>query len=181
MGAGARRSAVRGAARGTRRTADRRRGPGGDHARGRRPAPGPGSVVLQFEVGDADFDPDAIAENSVCYTGTHDNDTTIGWFRGGGDDTRTRAEVRAAQAAVLELTGGSAQTIHTDMIRLAFASPSVLAVAPMQDFLGLGSEARLNRPGTTRDNWRWRMAEGALDGAQADRIRRMVEDAARAP
>ncbi|MEJ2399978.1 MAG: 4-alpha-glucanotransferase [Xanthomonadales bacterium] len=141
----------------------------------------PGMVVLQFEVGDADFDPDAIAENSVCYTGTHDNDTTIGWFRGGGDDTRTRAEVRAAQAAVLELTGGSAQTIHTDMIRLAFASPSVLAVAPMQDFLGLGSEARLNRPGTTRDNWRWRMAEGALDGAQADRIRRMVEDAARAP
>jgi 4-alpha-glucanotransferase len=82
---------------------------------------------------------------------------------------------------VLALTGGSAQTIHTDMIRLAFASRSVLAVAPMQDFLGLGSEARLNRPGTTRDNWRWRMAEDALDGALADRIRRMVEDASRAP
>ena len=84
-------------------------------------------------------------------------------------------------SAVLALTGGSAQTIHTDMIRLAFASRSVLAVAPMQDFLGLGSEARLNRPGTTRDNWRWRMAEDALDGALADGIRRMVEDASRAP
>ena len=141
----------------------------------------PGMVVLQFEVGEEDFDFDAIVENSVCYTGTHDNDTTIGWFEGAGDDTRTRAEVLEAQAAVLALTGGTAQTIHTDMIRLAFDSNSMLAVAPMQDFLGLGSEARLNRPGTTRDNWRWRMAEGALDGALADRIRRMVEDASRTP
>jgi 4-alpha-glucanotransferase len=141
----------------------------------------PGMVVLQFEVGDPDFDYDAVAVNSVCYTGTHDNDTTIGWFRGAGDDTRTRQQVREAQAAVLERTGGTAETIHTDMIRLAFASNSVLAIAPMQDFLGLGSEARLNRPGTTRDNWRWRMAEDALDGALADRIRRMVVDASRAP
>ena len=140
----------------------------------------PGMVVLQFEVGDPDFEFDSIAENSVCYTGTHDNDTTIGWFNGAGDDTRTPEEVRAAQAAVLKLTGGSAETVHTDMIRLAFTSPSVLAVAPMQDFLGLGSGARLNRPGTTRDNWRWRMTEGALDGALADRIRRMVGDASRA-
>jgi 4-alpha-glucanotransferase len=138
-------------------------------------------VVLQFEVGEEGFDFDSIDTNSVCYTGTHDNDTTIGWFEGTGEDTRTRKEVLESQAAVLALTGGSAQTIHTDMIRLAFASRSVLAVAPMQDFLGLGSEARLNRPGTTRDNWRWRMAEDALDGALADRIRRMVEDASRAP
>ena len=141
----------------------------------------PGMVVLQFEVGEDDFDFDAIDTNSVCYTGTHDNDTTIGWFEGAGDDTRTREEVLESQAAVLELTGGTAQTVHTDMIRLAFGSRSVLAVAPMQDFLGLGSKARLNRPGTTRDNWRWRMAEGALDGALADRIRRMVEDASRTP
>jgi len=141
----------------------------------------PGMVVLQFEVGEKDFDIDAIDENSVCYTGTHDNDTTIGWFRGSGDDTRTRGQVLEAQAAVLELTGGSAETIHGDMIRMAFASRSVLAVAPMQDFLGLGSAARLNRPGTTRDNWRWRMDEGALDGALADRIRRMVEEGGRAP
>jgi 4-alpha-glucanotransferase len=141
----------------------------------------PGMVVLQFEVGEEGFDFDSIDTNSVCYTGTHDNDTTIGWFEGAGEDTRTREEVLESQAAVLALTGGSAQTIHTDMIRLAFASRSVLAVAPMQDFLGLGSEARLNRPGTTRDNWRWRMAEDALDGALADGIRRMVEDASRTP
>jgi len=141
----------------------------------------PGMVVLQFEVGDPDFDFDGIAENSVCYTGTHDNDTTIGWFQGAGDDTRTRAQVREAQAAVLARTGGTAATVHTDMIRLAFGSRSLLAVAPMQDFLGLGSEARLNRPGTTRDNWRWRMAEGALDGPLADCIRGMVQEASRAP
>ena len=141
----------------------------------------PGMVVLQFEAGDPDFDMGAIDENSVCYTGTHDNDTTVGWFRGTGSDTRTARQVRETQRLVLERTGGSPETIHTDMIRLAFSSRSSLAVAPMQDFLGLGSQARLNTPGTTKDNWRWRMQEGEIDARLAEAVAGMVQDASRSP
>jgi 4-alpha-glucanotransferase len=141
----------------------------------------PGMVVLQFEVGDPDFDLESIGENSVCYTGTHDNDTTLGWFRGNGDDTRSAEEIEATRARALELTGGSPETIHLDMIRLAFASKAAIAVAPMQDFLGLGSAARLNRPGTTLNNWRWRMPADALRPDLVGTIAGMVRDASRLP
>jgi 4-alpha-glucanotransferase len=141
----------------------------------------PGMVVLQFEVGDPTFDFDSIDANSVCYTGTHDNDTTSGWFRGNGDDTRTEEEIETTRAHALERTGGAAGTIHWDMIRLAFSSPSTIAVAPMQDFLGLGSTARLNRPGTTANNWRWRMQATDLDVALIASIREMVHAASRKP
>jgi 4-alpha-glucanotransferase len=140
----------------------------------------PGMVVLQFEVGDPDFDLECIAENSVCYTGTHDNDTTLGWFRGNGDDTRTEQEIETTRDRALELTGGSPETIHLDMIRLAFASRAAMAVAPMQDFLGLDSTARLNRPGTTLNNWRWRMSADALRPDLIEAIAAMVHDASRA-
>jgi 4-alpha-glucanotransferase len=141
----------------------------------------PGMVVLQFEVGDPDFDFDGIDENSVCYTGTHDNDTTVGWFHGTGSDTRTVEEVKQSQALVLERTGGSPETIHSDMIELAFSSNASLAVAPMQDFLGLGSEARLNTPGTTSNNWRWRMQEEDIDARFAEKVAAMIERNARIP
>jgi 4-alpha-glucanotransferase len=140
----------------------------------------PGMVVLQFDAGDPDFEMDSIARNSVCYTGTHDNDTTVGWFRGTGDDTRTPEEVEATRELVLKRSGGSPETIHSDMIRLALGSNANLAVAPMQDFLGLGSEARLNTPGTTSDNWRWRMQEDDIDARLAEQIAAMVDDASRA-
>lgn len=140
----------------------------------------PGMVVMQFEAGDPEFDMGSIDVNSVCYTGTHDNDTTVGWFNGTGSDTRTEEEIEATRELVLERTGGSPETIHNDMIRLAFGSRSALAVAPMQDFLGLGSEARLNTPGTTRDNWRWRLREGDIDVQLAEGIAEMVHEASRA-
>jgi len=140
----------------------------------------PGMVVLQFEVGDPDFDMNQIAENSVCYTGTHDNDTTVGWFRGNGDDTRTENEIEKTRLNTLKLTGGSAETIHSDMIRLALSSNSTLAIAPMQDLLGLGSEARFNTPGTTLNNWRWRMKADALSPGLVDGIAEMVGDTSRA-
>jgi 4-alpha-glucanotransferase len=139
----------------------------------------PGMVVLQFEVADPEFDMDAIEENSVCYTGTHDNDTTVGWFRGDGDDMRTADEIVRTRTAALERTGGAAETIHLDMIRLALSSNSVMAIAPMQDYLGLGSEARLNMPGTTMNNWRWRMEADALSDAQLDSMRRLLEESSR--
>ena len=141
----------------------------------------PGMVVLQFEVGDPEFDIEAIEENSVCYTGTHDNDTTAGWFRGNGDDTRSEAEIEATRASALERTGGTVDTIHMDMIRLAFSSRSTIAIAPMQDFLGLGSAARFNTPGTTLNNWRWRMPAGVLQPRLINAIGEMVRGASRIP
>jgi 4-alpha-glucanotransferase len=139
----------------------------------------PGMVVLQFEVGEPDFDMDSIEENSVCYTGTHDNDTTRGWFRGNGDDTRTAEQIEETRERALKLTGGTAATIHHDLIRLAFSAKSALAVAPMQDFLGLGSAARFNTPGTTVNNWRWRMESGELSGALTETVADMVQTASR--
>jgi 4-alpha-glucanotransferase len=141
----------------------------------------PGMVVLQFDVSDPKFDIAAVEENSVCYTGTHDNDTTVGWFSGTGDDTRTAEEILKTQNRALEITGGTGQTIHLDMIRLAFSSNANLAVAPMQDYLGLGSEARLNIPGTTLNNWRWRLRSEQLHPAFVESTAAMVEEASRSP
>jgi len=125
----------------------------------------PGMHVLQFDVDIPDFRLSDVAENSVCYTGTHDNDTTLGWFRGSPNDIRSADEIRAARRAALTLTGGTPETIHHDMIRAAFDSAARLAIAPLQDFLGLGSEARVNTPGTSNGNWRWRVREAELDDA----------------
>jgi 4-alpha-glucanotransferase len=141
----------------------------------------PGMVVLQFKLGEPDFDPDCIDVNSVCYTGTHDNDTTLGWFRGTGDDTRTAAERVSTRAAALSHTAGTIESIHMDMIRLAFSTCSCIAIAPMQDFLGLGSSARLNRPGTTANSWRWRMRADQLQPALVAQVAAMVRSASRAP
>jgi len=139
----------------------------------------PGMVVLQFQVGDPEFDISTVRKNSVCYTGTHDNDTTVGWFLGTGEDTRTREDILAMQKSALELTGGTEETIHMDMIRLAFSSKAALAVAPMQDFLGLGSEARLNIPGTTLNNWRWRLGESQLNPGLIETVAEMVRQSSR--
>jgi 4-alpha-glucanotransferase len=141
----------------------------------------PGMVVLQFDVAEEDFDLVDITPNSVCYTGTHDNDTTIGWFHGSPDDIRSDREIKLTQRAVLRLTGGSAETVHTDLIRVAFSTNARLAIAPMQDFLGLGSEARINTPGTPGGNWRWRLIDAQLSRGVCQNIASMVSASGRAP
>jgi 4-alpha-glucanotransferase len=137
-------------------------------------------IVLQFDVVDEDFDLLNVTENSVCYTGTHDNDTTLGWFRGSPDDLRSDIEIRETQQAVLQLTGGTADTIHTDLIKAAFSTDALIAIAPMQDFLGLGSEARINTPGTSSNNWRWRVREDQLNKGVRGQVARLVSDSGRA-
>jgi 4-alpha-glucanotransferase len=139
----------------------------------------PGMHVLQFDLAEDDFSVDDIVENSVCYTGTHDNDTTVGWFHGGAGDTRTMKEIQETRQNALRLTGGSPETIHLDMIRLALGTRAKLAVLPLQDLLGLGSGARLNTPGTTRDNWRWRAQAQQLPPKVLDAMAEMVENADR--
>ena len=151
--------------------------PGVDELRHRHQIPG--MKVLQFEVADPYFNPDEIAVDCVCYTGTHDNDTTLGWFNGGDRDTRSAEEILETSQNALRLTGGAPATIHLDMIRLAFNSQAKLAIAPLQDFLGLGSEARMNIPGTTLNNWRWRVTEEQLSAEFCDSVADLVEKTSR--
>jgi 4-alpha-glucanotransferase len=139
----------------------------------------PGMRVLQFEVGNADFDPASIHANCVCYTGTHDNDTTVGWFYGAASDKRTPDEIAHHQIRVLRNSDGEAESIHKDMIRLAFSTSAQLAIAPMQDFLGLGSTARLNTPGTSANNWRWRLEARQVGPMLIDSVASMVTNASR--
>ncbi len=135
----------------------------------------PGMRVLQFDVCDADFSLSDVSENSVCYTGTHDNDTTLGWFHGSPNDIRSAKDIRLAQQAVLRLTGGSAKTVHTDLIKAAFSTDAYIAIAPLQDYLGLGSEARINTPGTAGGNWRWRVLGSQLTAELCDNVSSMVK------
>jgi 4-alpha-glucanotransferase len=136
-------------------------------------------VVLQFAVCDPGFRLDAVGSNEVCYSGTHDNDTTLGWFDGSGQDARSAADVRAAQQAALRVTGGEPRNIALDFVRAAFRTPARLAIAPLQDFLQLGSEARMNAPGKPADNWRWRTTAAQLSGDLCDNIAAIVADSGR--
>ncbi|NNF17550.1 MAG: 4-alpha-glucanotransferase [Gammaproteobacteria bacterium] len=126
----------------------------------------PGMTVLQFMIGEDDFDVQQIQRNTVCYTGTHDNDTTVGWFLGGPGDVRSPQEIEDTQRLVLSRTGGTASTVHLDLIRVALNSAAELCIIPMQDILGLGSEARMNTPGTTTNNWRWRLGDCRVTGVK---------------
>lgn len=117
----------------------------------------PGMRVLQFGFdGDPNnpHAPAAIGEDVVLYTGTHDNNTVRGWF-----ETEAGPEAKARIAAVLGRMP-SPEEIARDMIGLALDSPARVVVIPVQDLLGLGSEARMNLPATTKGNWQWMLRRG---------------------
>jgi 4-alpha-glucanotransferase len=141
----------------------------------------PGMRVLQFEVCDNHFQLAEIGRNSVCYTGTHDNDTTVGWFHGSPSDIRSDDEIRRTREAVLRITGGTPETIHLDLLRAALSTNACLAIAPMQDFLGLGSEARINTPGKPGGNWRWRVLEAQLTPELCDNVAELIRASDRQP
>jgi 4-alpha-glucanotransferase len=116
----------------------------------------PGMRVLQFAFsgeGDNPHLPHMHEHDSVVYTGTHDNDTTLGWYRSLDEETRRRID------SMLRVAPGS---MPEALIGEALGSVGQLAIIPAQDLLGLGSEARLNTPGTVDGNWRWRLPAGAL-------------------
>ena len=137
----------------------------------------PGMRVLQFAFGrDAkadEYKPHNYPRNCVVYTGTHDNNTTVGWFRDTGtqDTTQTADEKKNERDLALRYLGSDGQQIHWDFIRLALMSVADTAIFPMQDVLGLGSEARMNLPGTARGNWRWRFTFDMLTGQTRDMLR----------
>lgn len=127
----------------------------------------PGMKVLQFGFSGPDnhFLPHNYGhENWVVYTGTHDNDTIAGWWR---------AAPQADREFARRYLGREYAGVE-DFIRLAYASTARRAVIPLQDHLGLGSEARMNTPGTTRGNWSWRLAGGELSAELATGLREMT-------
>lgn len=144
----------------------------------------PGIRILQFAFGTdpqaPNFKPHNYPRNCAAYTGTHDNDTANGWFNdpGGAASTRTPDETgkeRALWLAYLGKEGQSTREAHWDMVRTLLMSVANTVIFPMQDFLGLGSDARMNLPGTAEGNWEWRMQAGAASPKLAQQIRRMVE------
>lgn len=125
----------------------------------------PGTKILQFAFdGNPDNPhlPHRFAPNSVVYTGSHDNDTTRGWYEGLPDDQRHRFW------NYLRRPGGESRDAALALMQLAWSSASALAIAPLQDLLNLGGEARMNVPGQAQGNWAWRCTEEML-GAPAFR------------
>jgi len=129
----------------------------------------PGMVVLQFAVGAGARNPHRLENHerrSVVYTGTHDNDTAIGWW-----ESRSPREQRE--------TGLDPDEPAWSLIERAWSSRAALAIAPLQDVLALGNEARMNLPGTEGGNWHWRYSAGELTDAHAARLRELTARASR--
>ncbi len=127
----------------------------------------PGMAILQFAFGvegnAASYRPHNLVRHVVAYTGTHDNDTTIGWWESsGGDSTRTDEDIRREKTFTLNYLGPGSEPINWKMIRVLQGSVAKWVVIPMQDILGLGGEARMNKPGVGNGNWGWRMFNGAF-------------------
>jgi len=125
----------------------------------------PGIRIEQFAFGTdpmkSTFLPDNYERNCVAYTGTHDNDTVMGWFNSeaGEDSTRSAEEIENERSAALAYFGGDGSAIHWDFIEKLYDSACGAAVVPLQDVLGLGSEARMNTPGLASGSWRWRLED----------------------
>lgn len=128
----------------------------------------PGMKVLQFAFAQNDSPhlPHRYDPQTVAYTGTHDNDTARGWFDHASDDERENA---------LQYLGcATAEDIAWGLIRTAYTSVAETAIVPVQDILGLGTEARMNTPGAEHHNWSWRLDAGALTLESALKLRRLA-------
>lgn len=131
----------------------------------------PGMKVLQFAFDsreESDYLPYNYPHNCVVYTGTHDNDTVLGWY-----DKLKGADKKFCKR-FMNLRGRAPEKLKWEFVRLAFASVADTAIIPMQDYLGLGSEARINTPSTLGGNWEWRMKKDAFTESLAKEIREMT-------
>jgi 4-alpha-glucanotransferase len=135
----------------------------------------PGMAVLQFGFGDpgAHMYLPHRAAGKVIYTGTHDNDTVVGWWNSGAAEH----ERRNAEAYL----GRSDEGIHWAFIRAALCSPASLSIVPLQDVLGLGTEARMNTPSVNGENWCWRFEENLLRPELAGKLAQLAELSDRLP
>lgn len=138
----------------------------------------PGMKVLQFAFDareSSNYLPHIYPTHCVVYTGTHDNDTTRGWYHAVGKDARAFAKEYMCKPRLDE------DSLAGDFISMAMSSVADLCVIPMQDYLGLGSEARINTPSTLGGNWMWRMKEGQFDDKTVEEILRVTRLYGRLP
>jgi 4-alpha-glucanotransferase len=135
----------------------------------------PGMKVLQFAFGSDNgnpFLPFNYGRNFVVYTGTHDNDTTVGWFEEISQDPERVCEL---DRVLLYIGGVCPAGIHWDLIRLAMASVANVAIFPLQDVLGLGNAARMNYPGKAEGNWDWRYDSIGLNEQVGAHLKSLTE------
>ena len=127
--------------------------------------------ILQFafeSTGESDYLPHQFTSpRCVCYTGTHDNDTTCGWYRTLHADCKKKVQ--------LYTNTEPGKDISRNMIRLCLGSIAMYAIFPLQDVLALGSEARMNTPGVALGNWEWRYRKEDLNLGMASGLRQMTE------
>ncbi|HEX3102703.1 MAG TPA: 4-alpha-glucanotransferase [Pyrinomonadaceae bacterium] len=134
----------------------------------------PGMRILQYAFGGDAYNrdlPHNYIQNSVAYTGTHDNDTTVGWYKSAAKNVRSHCR---------KYLGSSGREIHWDMIRAIFASVADMAIIPAQDVLGLRGDSRMNTPATAKGNWEWRLKENDLTDKAAEKLRDLAETYGRA-
>jgi len=140
----------------------------------------PGMRILQMAFGSDPKAPEYRLHNhivnSAVYTATHDHNTTVGWFTGepGTQTTQTRDEVKKEREYALKYLGTDGSEINWDFIRLALSSVARIAIFPLQDVLGLGTEARMNLPGTSQGNWEWRFTPDMLTPTIRERLRELT-------
>jgi 4-alpha-glucanotransferase len=140
----------------------------------------PGMRILQFGFSNDSKTidlPHNYVPNVVAYTGTHDNDTTVGWFKSvaGEGSTRTAKQIERERSFCLNYLNTKGEELHWDFIRGVLASVANTAIVPLQDLLGLGTEARMNLPNSTKGNWAWRFQSEALKDDLAARLRQLTE------
>jgi 4-alpha-glucanotransferase len=140
----------------------------------------PGMSLLQFAFGNdpqgPSFRPHNYFRELVAYTGGHDNDTTVGWWTssGVGESTRTAEDIRKEHDVTRAYLGFKEEPINWVFIRTVLASVANTAIIPLQDVLGLGSDARMNLPGTLSGNWKWRYKPNALTNKITERLRTLT-------
>jgi len=140
----------------------------------------PGMRILQFAFGGDSNNhdlPHNYIHNSVAYTGTHDNDTTVGWFNSGAgaDSTRNDNQIRREHEFCLNYLKSDGREINWDFIRAVWESVANTAIVPMQDLLGLGNDARMNLPASTNGNWNWRCKDGDFSVEIAERLKELTK------
>ena len=147
----------------------------------------PGMRILQMAFGNdpkaPEYRPHNHIVNCAVYTATHDHNTTVGWFTAnpGTQTTQTAEEVEEEREYALKYLGTDGSEIHWGFIRLALSSVARIAIFPLQDLLGLGTEARMNLPGTTQGNWEWRFSSDMLTPTIGRRLRELTRVYDRSP
>jgi 4-alpha-glucanotransferase len=140
----------------------------------------PGMRILQFAFGGDPKNhdlPHNYINNCVAYTGTHDNDTTVGWWhsQAGAGSTRDESEIGRERDLCLQYLDSDGSEIHWDFIRAVWASVADTAIAPLQDLLGLGTLGRMNLPASTSGNWNWRFKGGDITEETVARLKELTE------